>query len=79
MAQYSYNNQIEVTIRYLEATSQEPTEGFSEFVTRWRAKASMMTTQPSEKRLDKNGCPESAWQVPAEDECSTSIYIHRAS
>ncbi|GMP63746.1 hypothetical protein CsSME_00025317 [Camellia sinensis var. sinensis] len=32
IAQYSYNTQIEVTTRDLEATSQESKEGFSEFV-----------------------------------------------
>ena len=49
VAHYSYNTQIEVTTRDLEATRQEPKEGFSDFVTRWRAKASMMTTRPLEK------------------------------
>ncbi|XP_028052583.1 uncharacterized protein LOC114257067 [Camellia sinensis] len=49
IAQYSYNTQIEVIAHDLEATSQEPKAGFSDFVTRWRAKASMMTTRPSEK------------------------------
>lgn len=49
IAQYFYNAQIEVTTSDLEATHQEPKEGFFEFVTRWRAKASMMTTRPSKK------------------------------
>jgi len=40
IAQYSYNTQIEVTTHDLEATRQEPKEGFSVFVTRWRTKAS---------------------------------------
>ncbi|KAF5933076.1 hypothetical protein HYC85_029247 [Camellia sinensis] len=40
---------IEVTTRDLELTRREPKEGSSEFVTRWRAKASMMTTRPSDK------------------------------
>ncbi|XP_028084157.1 uncharacterized protein LOC114285307 [Camellia sinensis] len=48
IAQYSYNTQIEVTTRDLKTTRQEPKEGFSEFVIRWRAKASMMTTRSSE-------------------------------
>ncbi|KAF5932856.1 hypothetical protein HYC85_029027 [Camellia sinensis] len=48
-AQYSYNTQIEVTTRDLETTRQEPKESFSDFVTRWRAKASMMTTRPADK------------------------------
>lgn len=34
MTQYSYNTQIEVTTRDLEATRQELKDGFSEFVTR---------------------------------------------
>ncbi|GMP90159.1 hypothetical protein CsSME_00041418 [Camellia sinensis var. sinensis] len=49
IAQYSYNTQIEVTTHDLEVTRQEPKEGFSEFVTRWRAKALIMTTRPSDK------------------------------
>lgn len=49
IAQYSYNTHIEVTTRNLEGTRQEPKEGFSDFVTSWRAKASMMTTRPFEK------------------------------
>ncbi|KAF5933059.1 hypothetical protein HYC85_029230 [Camellia sinensis] len=47
--QYSYNTQIEITTRDLETTRQEPKESFSEFVTRWRAKASMMTLRPTDK------------------------------
>ncbi|KAL7225544.1 hypothetical protein ACSBR1_020835 [Camellia fascicularis] len=34
ITQYSYNTPIEVTICDLEATRQEPKEGFSDFVTR---------------------------------------------
>ncbi|KAL7175885.1 hypothetical protein ACSBR2_029458 [Camellia fascicularis] len=49
VAQYSYNTQIEVTNRDLETTRQKPKEGFSDFVTRWRAKASSMTTRPIDK------------------------------
>ena len=49
IAHYSYNTQIEVTTRDLKAMRQKPNEGFFEFVTRWRAKASMMTTRPSKK------------------------------
>ncbi|WP_255969772.1 retrotransposon gag domain-containing protein, partial [Klebsiella pneumoniae] len=47
--QYSYNTQIEITTRDLETTRQEPKESFSEFVTRWRAKASMMALRPTDK------------------------------
>ncbi|KAF5932790.1 hypothetical protein HYC85_028961 [Camellia sinensis] len=49
VAQYSYNTQIEITTRDLETTRQEPKESFSEFVPRWRAKASMMTIRPTDK------------------------------
>ncbi|KAF5934468.1 hypothetical protein HYC85_030639 [Camellia sinensis] len=49
VAQYSYNTQIEVTTRDLETTRQEPKEGFSDFVARRRAKASMMTLRPTDK------------------------------
>ena len=49
VAHYSYNTQIEITTRDLEATRQEPKESFSEFVTRWTAKASMMTIRPTDK------------------------------
>ncbi|KAF5931962.1 hypothetical protein HYC85_028133 [Camellia sinensis] len=49
VAQYSYNTQIEITTRDLETTRQEPKETFSDFVTRWRAKASMMTLRPTDK------------------------------
>ncbi|KAF5932600.1 hypothetical protein HYC85_028771 [Camellia sinensis] len=38
---YSYNTQIEITTHDLEMTRQEPKASFSEFVTRWRAKASV--------------------------------------
>ena len=47
--QYSYNTQIEVTTRELETTRQEPKKSFSNFVTRWMAKASTMTTRPTDK------------------------------
>ena len=49
VAQYSYNAQIEITTRDLETTRQEPKETFSDFVTRWSAKASMMTLRPTDK------------------------------
>ena len=47
--QYSYNTQVEMTIQALEATHQNPTESFVEFVARWRAKAAQMTDRPSER------------------------------
>ena len=49
IAQYSYNTQMEITTSDLEITRQEPKESFSDFVTRWRAKASMMTIRPIDK------------------------------
>ncbi|GMP28522.1 hypothetical protein CsSME_00004027 [Camellia sinensis var. sinensis] len=49
ITQYAYNTQIEVTTRELEATRQEPNESFMTIITRWRAKAAMMTNRPLEK------------------------------
>lgn len=49
IAQYSYNTQIEITTHDLETTRQELKESFSDFVARWRAKASMMTLRPTDK------------------------------
>ncbi|KAF5932738.1 hypothetical protein HYC85_028909 [Camellia sinensis] len=49
VTQYSYNTQIEITTRDLETTRQEPKESFSDFVIRWRAKASTMTLRPTDK------------------------------
>lgn len=47
ITQYSYNMQIEITTGKL--TRQEPNESFVAFITRWRAKAAMMTNRPLEK------------------------------
>ena len=47
--QNSYKTQIEMTTQELEATHQNPTEPFVEFVTRWRVKAAQMTDRPSER------------------------------
>ncbi|CAL5443132.1 unnamed protein product [Camellia sinensis] len=49
ITQYSYNMQIEITTGELEATRQEPNESFVAFITRWKAKAAMMTNRPLEK------------------------------
>lgn len=49
ITQYSYNMQIEITTGELEVTRQEPNESFVAFITRWRAKAAMMTNRPLEK------------------------------
>ena len=49
VAQYSYNTQIEITTRDLETMRQELKESFSEFVTRWSAKASMLPIRPTDK------------------------------
>ena len=47
VAQYSYNQQLDVTTRDLETTRQGDQETFSEFITRWRNKANKMTDRPS--------------------------------
>ncbi|XP_028074559.1 uncharacterized protein LOC114276921 [Camellia sinensis] len=49
ITQYVYNTQIEGTTWELEVTHQEPNESFVAFITRWRAKATMMTNRPPEK------------------------------
>ena len=47
--QDSYNTKVEMTTQEPEATHQNPTESFVEFVARWRAKAAQMTDRPSER------------------------------
>ncbi|XP_028124411.1 uncharacterized protein LOC114321446 [Camellia sinensis] len=49
ITQYAYNTQIEVTTQELDATRQEPNESFVAIITRWKAKAAMMTNRPPEK------------------------------
>jgi len=46
---YNYNVQLDVTLRDLETTKQKSSETFSEFLTRWRAKAVKMPNHPTEK------------------------------
>lgn len=46
---YKYNTEVDVTHRDLETTKQEQNETFSAFITRWRLKASQMTTRPNEE------------------------------
>jgi len=45
---YAYNTMLDVTLRDLEMTRQKPDEAFSEFLTRWRAKAVKMVNRPIE-------------------------------
>jgi hypothetical protein len=47
--QYQFNNAVDVTRRDLETTKQDAKETFSSFITRWRAKAVQMTSQPNEE------------------------------
>lgn len=49
MKQYEYNVAIEITRQDLQDTKQYPNETFSDFVIRWRKKASQMTQRPSEE------------------------------
>jgi hypothetical protein len=49
MKQFSYNTMIDVTLSDLETTRQRDNETFSEFLVRWKAKASKMTNRPHEK------------------------------
>ena len=47
--QYKYNIEVDITMRDLETTKQEPKESFSTFITKWRAKATQMMSRPSEE------------------------------
>ena len=49
MKQFSYNTMIDVTLSDLEMTRQIDNETFSEFLVRWRAKASKMINKLDEK------------------------------
>ena len=49
VAQYSYNTQLKMTTRELEATKMESKENFADFVRRWKAKAALMTDRLTEK------------------------------
>ena len=47
--QYSYNVQLDVSLRDLETTKQLSNQSFSNFLMRWREEASKMPIRPSEK------------------------------
>jgi len=47
--QFIFNTMIDVTLRDLEATKQGVRETFSEYMTRWKRKASRMVNRPNEK------------------------------
>ena len=47
--QYLYNVQLDVSLRDLETTKQLSNETFSDFLMRWREKASKMPNRSSEK------------------------------
>jgi hypothetical protein len=49
MDQFSYNTMIDITLRDLETTHQRENETLSEFLVRWRAKASKMMNRPKDK------------------------------
>ena len=46
--QYVYNESLDITLRDLETTRQEPRETLAAYVTRWRAKAAKMLKRPDE-------------------------------
>ena len=48
VAQYSYNTQLDVTLRDLETTRQNFGEAFVDFLSRWRGKVAKMTNRPTE-------------------------------
>ena len=47
--QYSYNVQLDVSLRDLETTKKLSNESFSNFQMRWRGKASKIPNRPSKK------------------------------
>ena len=47
--QFIFNTIIDVTLRDLETTKQGVGETFSEYMTRWKGKASRMVNRPNEK------------------------------
>ena len=47
--QFIFNTMIDVTLRDLETTKQGVGETFSEYVTRWKTKASRMVNRPNAK------------------------------
>ena len=47
--QFIFNTMIDVTLRDLETTKQGVGETFSEYMTRWKTKASRMVNKPNEK------------------------------
>ena len=47
--QFIFNTMIDVTLRDLETTKQGVGETFSEYMTRWKGKASRMINRPNEK------------------------------
>ncbi|KAJ8422386.1 hypothetical protein Cgig2_024804 [Carnegiea gigantea] len=46
--QYSYNTDLPITLRDLELLKQEEKEGLTNYLARWRAKATYMVGRPSE-------------------------------
>ena len=53
VAQYEYNQELDVTIRDLETTRQEQRESFAGFLTRWRNKAAKMVQERSSENRDQ--------------------------
>ncbi|XP_030942259.1 uncharacterized protein LOC115967323 [Quercus lobata] len=49
LEQFIFNTIIDVTLRDLETTKQGVGETFSEYMTKWRGKASRMVNRPNEK------------------------------
>ena len=49
ISQYSYNNEVNVTRRMLETTTQMHGESFFSFLMRWRAMAAQMINRPTEE------------------------------
>ena len=49
LTKFSFNKMIDITLRHLETTKQKEEETFSEYLVRWREKASKMINCLGEK------------------------------
>ena len=58
--QFIFNTMIDVTLRDLETTKQGVGETFSEYMTRWKTKASRMVNKPNEKDQNQHDHQEFA-------------------
>src|SRR2546425_10772945 len=53
LEQFSFNSMMNVGLRELENTTQNPDESFSDYLNRWRKKLIMIRNKPDEQELIK--------------------------